>query len=191
MGKKCTSFSTIYDVFTTRVTSDMYMELSELDTLRQLQDLLIAAIPRFKFPKFNSFDYEEGYYDSLGTHCGVESGYMEVPAAGWVGGIFNAELTKEEINIFAICMVVEWLGQQLTTTDNTAMKYSGSDFKFTSQANHMAKIKVLIDKYEEESKHLQNLYSRRRVKDNRLMTTIPTLMSGEGFEDDYEAWIRY
>ena len=58
MEKKCTSFSTIYDVFTTRVTSDMYMELSELDTLRQLQDLLIAAIPRFKFPKFNSFDYD-------------------------------------------------------------------------------------------------------------------------------------
>jgi hypothetical protein len=27
------------------------------------------------------------------------------------------------------------------------MKYSGTDFKFTSQANHMAKLKVMIDAY--------------------------------------------
>ena len=30
-------------------------------------------------------------------------------------------------------------GQQLASVENTRMKYSGSDFKFTSQANHMAK----------------------------------------------------
>ena len=177
MSKIYTSFSTIYDNFLTRVTSDMYMEWTELDTYSHLQDLLTVSIPRFEFPRFNIFDYEEGYYDSLGTYKGVESNNIEVPAAGWVGGIFHNDLTLEEINIIALDMVIEWLGQQLSTTDNTVMKYSGSDFKFTSQANHMAKIKNLLEKYEQESNHLQKLYKRRIVdKDGSIKTTIPTLM---------------
>ena len=67
-----------------------------------------------------------------------------MPVTGWVGGFFNVELTDEEINILALNMVIEWLGQQLDTTNNTRMLYSGSDFKLTSQANHMAKLKVMI-----------------------------------------------
>lgn len=177
MSKIYTSFSTIYDNFLTRVTSDMYMEWTELDTYSHLQDLLTVSIPRFEFPRFNIFDYEEGYYDSLGTYKGVESNNIEVPAAGWVGGTFHNDLTLEEINIIALDMVIEWLGQQLSTTDNTVMRYSGSDFKFTSQANHMAKIKNLLEKYEQESNHLQKLYKRRIVdKDGSIKTTIPTLM---------------
>lgn len=177
MSKIYTSFSTIYDNFLTRVTSDMYMEWTELDTYSHLQDLLTVSIPRFEFPRFNIFDYEEGYYNSLGTYKGVESNNIEVPAAGWVGGTFHNKLTLEEINIIALNMVIEWLGQQLSTTDNTVMKYSGSDFKFTSQANHMAKIKNLLEKYEQESNHLQKLYKRRIIdKDGSIKTTIPTLM---------------
>ena len=44
------------------------------------------------------------------------------------------------------------------------MKYSGSDFKFTSQANHMSKILSLKKDYEREGFHLQRLY-KRRIKD--------------------------
>ena len=141
--RKGTSFATIYDSFLARVTSDMYMELSELDTIEMLQELLINAIPRFEFPRFDIFDYEEGLFISVGIYTGVESDNIKVPAAAWVGGSFNAILTTEEINILSLNMVVEWLGQQLATTENTKMKYSGSDFKFTSQANHMAKLKVM------------------------------------------------
>ena len=57
-------------------------------------------------------------------------------------------------------MVVEWLGQQLTTTENTKMKYSGLDFKFTCQANHMDSLKVMIDAYKIDSFHLQILFTR-------------------------------
>ena len=162
MGEiKKTPFSIIYDSFLSRVTSDMYMEITEIDTLSMLQDLLVNAIPRFEFPRFNIFDYELGIFDS-DTYCGVESDNIEVPATIWVGGFFNSELTQEEINILSLSMVVEWFGQQLATTENTRMKYSGSDFKLTSQANHMAKIKVMMDNYKQECFHLQRLYSRRK-----------------------------
>ena len=56
---KQTSFLTIYDAFLAKVTSDMYMELTEEDTYAMLQDLLINTLPRFEFPRFDLFDYEE------------------------------------------------------------------------------------------------------------------------------------
>lgn len=172
-----TSFLTIYDSFLTRVTSDMYMELTELDTFMMLQDLLIAAIPRFEFPRFDVFDYEEGYLDSSGTYCGVESDNQEVPATLWVGGSFNSQLTAEEINILSLNMVVEWLGQQLTITENTRMKYSGPDYKFTSQANHMAKLKNLIEHFSKDCLHLQRLYKRRVFKDGQVLSTMGQVMT--------------
>lgn len=170
---KGTSFATIYDSFLARVTSDMYMELTELDTFEMLQELLINAIPRFEFPRFDIFDYEEGYLTGIGKYKGVESDNKEVPATAWVGGSFNSTLDKEEINILSLYMVVEWLGQQLASTENTRLKYSGSDFKFTSQANHMAKIKLLIDSYKQDGFHLQRLYKRRKRSDKgEILSTL-------------------
>ena len=57
-------------------------------------------------------------------------------------------------------MIVEWMGQQLATVELIRMKYSGSDFKFTSQANHMHKLKD----YERKGFHLQRLYKRKADK---------------------------
>lgn len=59
--KAPTSFVTIYDSFFSRVTDDMYMEITELETTEMLQDLLLSAIPRFEFPRVNIFDYEIGH----------------------------------------------------------------------------------------------------------------------------------
>ena len=173
-----TSFLTIYDAFFTKVTADMYMELTEKETYEMLQDLLINSLPRFEFPRFDIFDYELGAWGEFDQdYCGEESNDKEVPATGWVGGAFNTHLTNEEINIIALNMVIEWLGQQLDTTENTKLKYSGSDFKFTSQANHMAKLKVMIDAHKQDSLHLQRLYKRRiRTEKGEIQSTIGSIM---------------
>ena len=94
-----------------------------------------------------------------------------------MGGAFNYLLTDEEIKILALKMVIEWLGQQLDTTENTRMKYSGSDFKFTSQANHMAKLKVLIDAQKQDSVHLQRIYKRRIFTENGAQSTMGQIVS--------------
>lgn len=175
--KKPTSFQTIYDSFFTKVTSDMYMELSEEDTYMLLQDMLLNSLSRFEFPRFNIFDYEEGAWGDLGDYQGAESNNIIVPATGWVGGTFNIQLTQEEINIIALNMVIEWLGQQLDTTENTKMKMSGSDFKLSSQANHMAKLKVMIDAHIKDSLHLQRLYKRRKVTaQGEIQSTMGQIM---------------
>lgn len=171
-----TPFSAIYDSFFAHISDDMYMELTEFDTYLILQDLLENAIPRFEFPRFDIFDYEIGVLVE-DEYEGIESDGKVVPATHWEGGYFNHFLTREEINILSLCMVIEWLGQQLETTENTRMKYSGSDFKFTSQANHMAKIKVLVDAKKADCLHLQRLYKRRKVSGSTIQSTIGQIIS--------------
>jgi hypothetical protein len=57
------------------------------------------------------------------------------------------------------------------------MKYSGSDFKFTSQANHMQKLLQLKKDYEREGFHLQRLYKRRTPnKDGIMRSTFDIIM---------------
>ena len=42
------------------------------------------------------------------------------------------------------------------------MKYSGADFKMTSQANHLQKLLSLLEESRRDSFHMQRLYKRRR-----------------------------
>lgn len=46
-----TSFDTMEDFFLAGITDDMYMELTEEDTKALLDEILIAALPSFEFPK--------------------------------------------------------------------------------------------------------------------------------------------
>lgn len=174
-----TPFSNIYDSFLSKLTDDMYMELDELQTHRMLEELLLSAIQKFEFPRFDITNYETSYLDNVDEYSGEDSDGNDAIAYIYNGGKFNVELTQEEINILATYMVVEWLGQQLASVENTRMKYSGSDFKFTSQANHMAKILTLKQDYEREGFHLQRLYKRRKRDENGIMrSTFDSIMSG-------------
>lgn len=145
MENEITPFSVIYDYFLEKITDDMYMELTREDTEKLLKGLLLGALPFFEFPRQDITNFDEEAEQ------------------------FNIALTKEEINIIATYMVVEWLGQQLATVENVRMKYSGSDFKFTSQANHMNKIQSMKKDYERIGFHLQRLYKRRKPDDEGIM----------------------
>ena len=52
-----TLFASVYNRFLGKITDDMYMELTPKDTFKDLQNLLIDAIPGFEFPK-KSLDYD-------------------------------------------------------------------------------------------------------------------------------------
>ena len=149
-----TSFTVIYDCFLNKITDDMYMELTEIETSNMLGGLLKNALPHFEFPQVDIYNF------NFSTKT------------------YNIELTDEEVNIIAVYMVVEWLGQQLASVENIRMKYSGSDFKFTSQANHMAKLQSLKKEYERQGFHLQRLYKRRkRDKNGVVKSTFGEIMS--------------
>ena len=53
-----TDFTTVYNRFLGKITDDMYVELTPQDTIRDLRNMLIDAIPGFEFPRQNLYDYE-------------------------------------------------------------------------------------------------------------------------------------
>lgn len=146
-----TPFTDVYNRFLGKITDDMYMELTPEDTMRDLTNLLIDAIPGFEFPRKNLMDY---------TIDTTTPNVLESTSS------FTEELTSEEINILAILMMNNWLQRQVTSIENTRMKYSGTDFKLTSQANHLSKLLALLSECHRQSHHMQRLYKRRKIIDN-------------------------
>lgn len=148
-----TAFNDIYVRFKAKITDDMYMELTPGETDSLLKEILLNSLHNFEFPRVNLYDYNESLEE------------------------YNIQLTAEEQNIIATYMIVEWLSQQLASVENVRMKYSGSDFKFTSQANHMAKIQAMKKDYERRGFHLQRLYKRRKADDSGIMrSTFGSIM---------------
>ena len=162
-----TQFSAVYNRFLGKITDDLYLELTPEDTVRDLQNLLLDAIPGFEFPRVNLYDYtievkeigeNEANADDfiIGTVWGnlEDSSLLETPNVLVDKSRFNVELSQEEINILAILMKQGWVQRQVTSIENTRMKYSGSDFKMTSQANHLAKLLSLLDESRRDSFHM-------------------------------------
>ena len=169
-----TPFSAIYNCFRGKITDDMYMELTPEDTIKDLQRLLIQAIPGFEFPRKNLDSYEikvvqmkedEVLPDDfiIGVIWNdLSDNTVDVPDVIVEKSAFAEELTSEEINILALLMKQGWVQRQVTSIENTRMKYSGSDFKMTSQANHLQKLLSLLEESRRDSFHMQRLYKRRK-----------------------------
>lgn len=162
----------------------MYVELTPEDTLRDLQTLLLDALPGFEFPRCNLSNYTintvvkprsevtDGdfvlgviWHELEGDHFDLDDMLANDQEEMVLveNSVFNFELTSEEINIIAILMMQAWVQRQVTSIENTRMKYSGSDFKMTSQANHLQKLMGLLNECKTQSIHMQRLYKRRRM----------------------------
>ena len=97
--------------------------------------------------------------------------------SGGIGKAVAFKFAENGFDIIATYMVVEWFKQQLASVEVTRMKYSGDDFKFTSQANHMSKILNVKKDYERQGFHLQRLYKRRKADSNGIMkSTFGSIM---------------
>ena len=183
-----TQFSAVYNRFLGQVTDDLYLELTPEDTLKDLQNLLINAIPGFEFPRQDLYNYtievktigvDELTPDDfvLGTIWGeLPSNTLQTPNVLVDKSRFNVELTEEEINILALLMKQGWVQRQVASIENTRMKYSGSDFKMTSQANHLAKLLSLLTEARRDSFHMQRLYKRRKPAEGGYKSNWSSLM---------------
>ena len=188
-----TQFSAVYNRFLGQITDDLYLELTPEDTLKDLQNLLINAIPGFEFPRQNLYDYtiEVREIDEpdltpedfvLGVAWGEVLDTSLTPRVLVDKSRFNVELTPEEINILALLMKQGWVQRQVTSIENTRMKYSGSDFKMTSQANHLSKLLTLLEESRRDSFHMQRLYKRRKLADGGDQSNWSSLMEVSAIE---------
>lgn len=169
-----TQLNVIYDDFFSRITDDMYMELTPEQTQGMLLKLLNQAIPWFEFPR-QPLEIIE-----------VEIPPVDPEDPPTYETVIEGDLTREEIGIIGTYMVVAWLGQQLADIDVTRQKYTGADFKLTSQASHMQKLGKLKKDYEDQGFHLQRLYSRRKKDDEGVIqSTMGMIMESStgGFNE--------
>ena len=189
-----TNFTDVYNRFLGKITDDMYVELTPQDTIQDLRNLLIDAIPGFEFPRCNLYDYNLAYeikpedevqedeiiIGILWDDTLEEEDYQQAPLVMVEKSTFAADLTSEEINILAILMMIAWVQRQVTSIENTRMKYSGSDFKMTSQANQLQKMISLLSECQRQSHHMQRLYKRRKFDDNNRYRSNWANALGEG-----------
>ena len=183
-----TQFSAVYNRFLGQITDDLYLELTPEDTLKDLQNLLINAIPGFEFPRKNLYNYTLEVREIpesdlipddfvLGTVWGeILDDELQAPNVLVDKSRFNEELTQEEINILALLMKQGWVQRQVTSIENTRMIYSVSDFKMTSQANHLSKLLNLLEESRRDSFHMQRLYKRRKLSSSGYKSNWSTLM---------------
>lgn len=139
-----TLLKSVYDVFFTLITDDMFLEITEEETHKDCKSLLLASLPLFEFPK-KVIDITQQIINSE------------------VVDMFTIDLTLEEMNILATGMMQIWLQRQITSVENTRQKFSGADFKMTSQASHLSRLIALKADTRDEHRRLQMLYSRRRI----------------------------
>jgi hypothetical protein len=81
-----TLFSAVYNRFLGKITDDLYLELTPEDTVKDLQNLLIDAIPGFEFPRKDLYDY---------TISIVQVQEDEIVADDFVLGVVWEELPEE------------------------------------------------------------------------------------------------
>lgn len=155
-----TPFTQIEDRFFGKITDDMYFSWTEEDTKRDVKNIFLDAVPGFEFPRFALEDFNENLD-------------------------YNIDLTSEEINILAILMVRSWLQRQIASIENTRQKYSGTEFKLTSQANHLDKLLSLDELWEKKDRRAQRLYKRRKLNKNNIYeSNWSTLMEKSTFDGD-------
>jgi hypothetical protein len=150
-----TKFQDVFDTFFDLITDDMYVEQSEEETKKACRSLLMASIPLFEFPEYPLTFHE---CDAIRGHD--HNRYHEDDLHGFE---FDYELSLEEVNILAMGMVQIWVQQQVTSIENTRQKYSGADFKMSSQASHLQRLSRVLSDTKDEHRRLQMLHSRRRV----------------------------
>ena len=150
----------------------------------------MEALPEFEFPRCNLYDYiievveinpDEVTIEDfvIGNLWGeVKDELSSTPNVLVDRSRFNADLTPEEVNILAILMKQGWIQRQVTSIENTRMKYSGPDFRMTSQANHLQKLLTTLAECRRDSLHMQRLYKRRKVgKDGSYESNWSSLRS--------------
>lgn len=149
-----TPFSSVYDAFFRYITDDMYMEMTEEETKADCRDLLLASIPLFEFPN---------EVIDIATNADGED-------------VFTRKLSLEEQNILGMGMVQIWIQRQMTSIELTRQKFSGADFKLTSQASHLKQLSSLMQKVQDEYRRMLMIYTRHEIVDGKYKSTFGNMV---------------
>lgn len=127
-----TPLSTIYNSFLAKMLDDEWSNWTKEEVTEDLHQLLLGAIPWFKFPRVD---------------LTIEGDY------------FVGDLTNVEVQILATYMKCEWLNRTILTWENVKPLYEERDF---SQANLIDKLSSLLEEEKKKASLLERTYYRSR-----------------------------
>lgn len=163
-GLPGTPFFSIYCTFLSNITDDLYLELTYEDTFKMLEKMLMQAIAMFKWPRFPKYAFNREVPTMIGeSKTQGPDGEEIIEEVVISKGCWTIQLSLEEIDILSDLMMLKWMDAQLFSANNTKMRYSSSDFKFTSQANHISKLSALKRDLEQSVKSKQSMYRRQKI----------------------------
>ena len=128
-----TPLQDVYDAFLGKMLEDEWENWTDEEAKLDWYSLLLASIPRFKFPRVSLKIIEKSFFES--------------------------ELSNEEIQILATYMKCEWLNRSILTWENVKPLYEERDF---SQANLLDKLNATLEAEKNNAKELESLYYRSR-----------------------------
>lgn len=138
-----TSYRTVYDRFSNKITDFKILDLKDEDVQTMLLMWMTSAIAKFKKIKSDLSNRDD-----------------EVLR-------FTDDLLDIEIEVLAMMMVTEWLEPQLNSELYTAQFYGGKEERFFAQANQLDKLMVLKSKNEIACKKAIRDYGYRSFVENR------------------------
>lgn len=125
-----TSFQSVYEAFLAKMTEDEWVAWTQEEVEADWRSILMAAIPRFKFPRVS----------------------LEISGDNFVGDLGNTE-----IQILAQYMKVEWLNRSILTWENIKPLYTERDF---SPANMLDKLRQLLEIEKKDALEQERIYYR-------------------------------
>lgn len=136
-----TPFTDIYGSFVQKISDYSFVNLTDEEMDEYLNDLLKAAIPRFKKCVKNLNDNND-----------IQ---------------FNETLTREEIEIVSLLMVIEWLRPRINNIELLKQSFNTKDWNTYSQANHLKELSTLKDETQLEVDNLiiSYTYSSGKLED--------------------------
>lgn len=130
-----TLYSTLYNRCLQKLEDPTLMQLPEEDLEDMLHDYMLSAIAKHRKCEHDLSDRD----DELKQ--------------------FNSDLSDLEIEILAILMLREYIGQRLHSVTNTMMVFSGKETKFYSQAAHIAELRAMDEALKLEAQQLSRDYT--------------------------------
>lgn len=126
-----TPYQTVYDAFLAKVEDDDWAWVDgDCVALEDWNSILDSALPYFKFPRISLAEDSTGFIETLG---------------------------KQEIQVIATLMKVEWLERTVASWENIKAFYAEADF---SQANLLDKFIKLLEFTQKKADKLQHIYYR-------------------------------
>ena len=127
-----TPCSVVYKAFLSKVSGDDWEDWNLVDIEEDMHDILLSALPYFKFPQHDLA--------------------LDVNGENFMGDLIN-----DEVQILATYMKCEWLNRNILSWENVRPMYDEKDWSLNSPLD---KLRKMLELEQARAKQLESIFYR-------------------------------